>query len=114
MATAGMSANKDVRLNDLDWEILEIMADGNRYTPQHLYDDILENEGAGWTRQRVRHLAENGLVEQVGTSRMYEISNWGQAALDVRDEADEDETPKDFTQRVIKRAERQSGDRADS
>jgi len=95
-------------LNSADWDILEAVADGRRYTQQHLYDDVesLESHSADWIRQRVSHLRDNGLLQKVGTSAMYEISNEGIAALQLREEAGgEIETGVEFAKAVYKRAE---------
>jgi hypothetical protein len=114
MATAETSGNTDVRLNDLDWQLLEVMADGNRYTQQHLYDDIeaLEEHSADWIRQRVSHLYGLGLIQKVGSSRMYVINNTGRAALDVRDQMDADDSPSDLRDRIMDRAAAYSDDAA--
>jgi len=113
MATAKGSSGRDVRLNDLDWELLEIMGDEERYTPQHIYDDVLgaPDFETGWLRQRIRNLAEAGLISKVGTSRMYRINSWGLAALEIRDEY-EDSSPQEFSRMVIQHADRQSSDDA--
>jgi hypothetical protein len=105
MAARSTSEVEQVRLNDLDWELLEILADGRRYTPAYLYNDLdeLSAYDDGWIRQRLGHLRDLGLIERVGTSSMYEISDWGRAALELRDEY-EDTTPKSFAQLVMKRA----------
>lgn len=109
MAVVGMDNNEPVRLNDLDWKILEIMGDRRRYTPAHLYNDVEElgEHGDDWIRRRVMELHDNGLIERVGTSSMYVISNWGIAALELQEEGkiDEDDTPKELTQKLIERAQ---------
>lgn len=101
MATRGTGSRAStVRLNDVDWEILEVMSDGRRYTQQHLYDDVedLDEHSPDWIRQRVSHLHDTGLIEKVGTSRMYVISDYGSAALELRErgEIDDDMTPQEL------------------
>lgn len=100
-----------MRLNELDWQILEVMSDGRRYTQQHLYDDVddLEEHSADWIRQRVSHLSNNGLIENVGTSSMYVISDWGEAALELREEM-EDESPKVMMERIIEHVQSDDAD----
>lgn len=92
----------DVRLNDLDWELLEVMADGRRYTQQHLYDDIpeLDEYSGDWIRKRISHLHDNALIEKVGTSTMYEISEYGEAALELRDDLPDDISPVELGRRI--------------
>lgn len=113
MATARTGGRDSVRLNDLDWKLLEIMSDGKRYTQAHLYNDVeeLDDESADWVRQRVSHLYDQSLIEKVGTSSMYEISELGQAALLVRDDIGEDATPREITDLIMQEATQ--SDRAD-
>lgn len=96
----------DVRLNEPDWDILQVMSDGRRYTQQHLYDDVaeLDDYSSDWIRKRVSHLHDNGLIEKVGSSSMYVISDWGRAALSIREEADDDLSPVEFGKLVRERA----------
>jgi len=93
---------KSVRLNELDWVILEVMADGRRYTQQHLYDDIdkLEEYSSAWIRKRIKHLHDNALIEKVGTSSMYTISEYGLAALRIRDDLPDDISPMEQGKRI--------------
>ena len=108
MGQAAMGNRDSVRLNDLDWGLLEKMADGRRYTQKYLADDVpeFENESYDWIRQRMAHLHEHGLVERVGTSKMYQISSRGRAALQLRDEYEErDMTPLEFGDLVRDRAQ---------
>lgn len=106
MATADSGNRVLVRINDLDWEILGVMEDGRRYTPQHLYADIdeLDEHGDDWIRRRVSSLYDEGLIERVGTSSMYEISDWGLAALDLKEQGDADMPPKELAEEVIRSA----------
>lgn len=102
-----MTNREPVRLNDLDWDILSVMADGKRYTPAYLYNDVgaLEKYGDDWIRQRVRHLHSEGLIERVGSSSMYVVSDWGRAALELEDEYNDEIPPKEFTQRVLEKSQ---------
>jgi len=102
MATAKTS---DVRLNDLDWELLEFMSDGQRYTPAYLYNDVeaLDQYGSDWIRRRIKVLNDNGLIEKVGTSSMYEITPAGHAALDLQEQSDS-LTPQEFGESVFDNA----------
>jgi len=106
MATAEIGNTTPVRINDLDWEILSVMADGRRYTPKHLYADVaeLDEYGDDWIRRRVMELNDKGLVERVGTSSMYRISSWGEAALEIKSEGEADVPPKELTEKVMTRA----------
>lgn len=112
MAMAESPGRDSVRLNDLDWKILQIMSDGKRYTQAYLYNDIdaLEDQSADWVRQRVSHLFEAGLIEKVGTSSMYVISDLGEAALRIQDEIDEDISPRELSDMI--REEARQSDRA--
>jgi len=98
---------QDVRLNDLDWDILEVMSDGRRYTQQYLYDDVaqLDEYSSDWIRKRISHLHDNALIQKVGTSSMYKISEYGRAALEIRDEIPDDIRPVEMGKRVRKQAE---------
>lgn len=100
------SQESDLRLNDLDWEILDVMSDGQRYTQQHLYDDIeqLDDFGDDWIRKRISHLYDNALIDRVGSSAMYTINENGRAALQLRDESDE-VTPVEFGKLVREKAD---------
>lgn len=97
-----MTDRDPVRLNDLDWELLKQMADGERYTQKYLADDVerFEDQSYDWIRQRIVHLHDHGLVERVGTSKMYMISDRGRAALELEDEYSDDLTPREFGDRV--------------
>lgn len=105
MATA--ETETDVKVNDLDWQILSVMSDGRRYTPAYLYNDVAELDGHSkeWIRKRVYHLRDHGLLEQVGSSSMYEITDWGEAALALRKEGADDMPPKEFGEAVRERAQ---------
>ena len=110
MAVSEM-VGREVRLNDVDWMILETLQDGRRYTQNYLaYDlDRFEDQSYGWIRRRVMNLHDSGLVETVGSSAMYEISDRGRAALELRDEADiSDLDPVEFGDMVRERAEERS------
>jgi hypothetical protein len=102
MATAKTGDRKEVRLNNLDWKILGVMSDGRRYTQAYLYNDVeeLEDESADWIRKRVSHLYANSLIEKVGTSSMYVISDLGEAALRIQDDLDQDLTPRQLDERI--------------
>jgi len=106
MATAETDDRTTVRINDLDWQLLQVMADGKRYTPQYLYNDVdeLSEHGDDWIRRRVSHLHDVGLIERVGTSHMYRISDWGEAALSFKSEGKADMPPKELAEEVISRA----------
>lgn len=80
-----------VRLNDVDWLILEVMSDGRRYTQTYLDKDVseLDDVSYDWLRQRISHLHDNGLIEKVGSSSMYVISEYGEAALELRDDIED-------------------------
>lgn len=101
MAMAESGTTPDVRLNDLDWELLSIMADGNRVTPAYLYNDVeaLDEHGADWIRRRIKHLHDHGLIEKVGTSSMYVITPTGRAALALEGRST-DLSPAEFGQEV--------------
>lgn len=107
MAIAKTNARTELRLNDLDWELLSIMADGKRYTPAYLYNDVpeLDQHTGHWIRQRIGHLHEHGLIEKVGTSSMYVITDWGHSALDLRDEISDEDPPQDLMKRIIQHSE---------
>jgi len=106
MATAENQTREPVRINDLDWELLDVMSDGRRYTPQHLYSDVeeLDEHGDDWIRRRVSHLFDEGLIDRVGTSSMYEISDWGEAALDLKESGNANIPPKELAEEVIQNA----------
>lgn len=100
-----------VRLNDVDWAILEVMADGRRYTQGYLYDDVdeLDEFSADWIRKRVSHLRDVGLIGKVGTSTMYTITDYGLAALELRQEyKEEDLKPLEFGEMVREHAAQNS------
>lgn len=102
-AVQNTGEDQDVRVNDVDWDILAVMADGRRYTQAHLYNDVdeLDEYSDDWIRKRVSHLRDVGLIEKVGTSTMYTISDYGLAALDLREEYQEDDlSPVEFGDRV--------------
>jgi len=101
MASTETTNDTPVRINDLDWRILKVMADGRRYTPAHLYRDFDEFDewGNDWVRQRVNNIYEAGLIDRVGTSSMYEINEWGETALENQKEWSELE-PREFHKRV--------------
>jgi len=102
---------REVRLNDVDWMILETLQDGRRYTQSYLANDLdrFENQSYDWIRQRVMNLHDNGLIETVGSSAMYEITDRGRAALELRDEANiSDLEPVEFGDMVRQRAEERS------
>jgi len=82
--------DKPVRLNDVDLDILAVMADGRRYTQQHLYDDVpeLDEYSDDWIRKRISHLHDNALIEKVGSSAMYEITDYGESALELHESGD--------------------------
>lgn len=113
MSVAESNQEATVRLNELDWQLLEIMSDGRRYTPAYLYNDVeaLDEHGDDWIRHRIAHLHDSGLLDSVGSSSMYEISDWGLAALELRDE--NDLAPQEFSKRVMEQAAQSSAD-ADS
>ena len=106
MATVETVMRDEVRPNDLDWEILSVMADGKRYTPAHLYNDVdeLAERGDDYVRRRVRELHDDGLINRVGTSSMYVISDWGEAAVEIRAEGNHEVPPKEFMQLILERA----------
>lgn len=96
-----------VRLNDVDWQILEVMRDGRRYTQTYLDKDIdaLDDVSYDWLRQRVLHLYENGLIEKAGSSSMYEITEYGLAALELRSELEtEDVSPVEVGEKIRRHA----------
>ena len=109
MASVSIAGREKVRLNDLDWQLLEILSDGRRYTPKYLYTDVeeLDDHGEGWIRQRVTHLYELGMLDKVGSSSMYEITPLGRAALDLRDSGSltGDETPRELRVMITERAD---------
>lgn len=97
-----------LRLNRLDWDLLHAMSDGKRYTQQYLYDDVeeLDEYGADWVRQRISHLYQNGLIEKVGTSTMYTISDYGIAALELEENIDEDTPPIEIGKMIREKVEK--------
>lgn len=106
-----MGNRYSVRLNDLDWGLLDQMSDGRRYTQKYLADDVsrFEDQSYDWIRQRIAHLHEHGLVEKVGTSKMYQISDRGRAALELQQEYEENDlTPREFGDKVRERARERS------
>lgn len=109
-AAASKGQDSDVRLNEVDWNILSVMADGRRYTQQHLYDDIeeLDEYSSDWIRKRITHLHDNAMIEKVGSSSMYVITDLGRAALDLRDDVDDDMSPVEFGKQVRARASEMS------
>lgn len=112
MSTAKTGDRDKVRLNDLDWKILEVMSDGRRYTQAHLYNDVdeLEDESADWIRKRVSHLYTNSLIEKVGTSSMYVITDLGMAALRLQDDLDDELTPRQLDERIRSEASQSDTD----
>ena len=96
-----------MKLAPLDWELLDAMADGKRYTQSHFANDLdrFADSDYGYIRQRVRSLHGFGLIQTVGSSQMYEITAYGHAALSLQAEY-EDTTPDPITfgQRVRERA----------
>lgn len=117
MGVSGMTDREPVRLNDLDWELLKQMSDGSRYTQKYLADDVPRFEDASydWIRQRIVHLHDHGLVQRVGTSKMYEISDRGRAALELESDYSDELTPREFGDRVRELAqELDSADASDS
>jgi DNA-binding Lrp family transcriptional regulator len=110
MPVTGM-AHRELRLNDVDWRVLETLQDGRRYTQSHLANDLTEFEDVSydWIRQRVKNLNDNGLIDTVGSSAMYEITDGGHAALELREEVNVDNIkPVDFGDMVRDRAEASS------
>lgn len=108
MAKAENPDRTNLRLYDVDWEILEVMSDCRRYTQQHLYDDVpeLEEHSSDWIRQRISRLHDMGLVQKVGTSAMYEISNDGIAAYQIwLERGDDIEYSGQFAREVYKRGD---------
>lgn len=91
---------RNVRLNSVDWDLLEVMADGRRYTQQYLYDDIeeLDEYSPDWIRKRISHLYDNGLIDKVGSSAMYEISEWGLTALEYKEKINGEMSPREAGQ----------------
>jgi predicted transcriptional regulator len=74
-----------MRLYDpTDFDILNVMSDGRRYTGSYM-GEILNRKGT-YMNSRFRTLSGNGLIEKVGNSTMYEITDLGHAALELRDE----------------------------
>lgn len=67
-----------------DFEILELMSDGKRYTGSYV-GDLLDRKGT-YMNSRFRTLAGHGLIQKVGESTMYTITPLGHAALELRDE----------------------------
>lgn len=98
-----------VRLNYLDWKLLETMSDGRRYTQSYISNDLpeYEDEGYDWIRKRMSNLHGHGLIEKVGTSSMYTISDLGRAALDLQDEYSDEIPPREFGDMVRERANNQ-------
>lgn len=117
MGVPEMGNRDPVRLNDLDWELLDEMADGRRYTQKYLADDVprFDDQSYDWIRQRMSSLYSDGLIERVGTSQMYQISDLGRAALELRDDYDEDDlSPREFGDKVRERAQQNSDSTNDS
>jgi DNA-binding Lrp family transcriptional regulator len=110
MAVPGR-ADREVRLNDVDWMILETLADGRRYTQSYLANDLetFEDHTHDWIRKRVRNLHGSGLIKKVGGSAMYVITARGRAALELREEVDiSDLEPVELGDMVRERAEERS------
>lgn len=117
MGVSGMTDREPVRLNDLDWELLKHMSDGQRYTQKYLADDVgrFDDESYDWIRQRAVHLHDHGLIQRVGSSKMYQISDLGRAALELEGEYSDELTPREFGDRVRNLAqELESADNSDS
>jgi len=103
--------DREVRLNDVDWMILGTLQDGRRYTQSYLANDLdkFEDQSYDWIRQRVKNLHDSGLIETVGSSAMYEITDRGRAALELREEVDiSDLDPVEFGDMVRDQAEERS------
>jgi len=108
--TTTNSQCQDVRLNDVDWKILEVMKDEKRYTQTYLDKDVdeLDDVSYDWLRQRISHLHDNGLIEKVGSSSMYVITKYGHAALELQDEIHgSDLSPVEIGEMVRERAQTQ-------
>jgi len=104
MAASSLSGNPTVRINNLDWQILEVMADGKRYTPSYLGNDVeeLNDYKADYIRRRVTDLYGYGLLKKEGESSMYKINERGETALRLRDEGTiTDETSPNETRKLI-------------
>ena len=113
MSRQNMSDRAPVRLNDLDWKILHQMEDGKRYTQSYIARDLpnFEEDSYDWVRQRVSNLHNHGLIQKVGTSDMYEISDLGEAALQLENEYNSDEiSPREFSDKVREKAAESDAD----
>jgi hypothetical protein len=88
-------------MNEADWRILKLFADGKRHTSGHLNGDFeeLEDISYDYVRQRVNHLYDVALIDKVDTSTMYVINELGRSALELEDEYD-DLSPREFGELV--------------
>ena len=71
-----------------DFEILEAMSDGKRHTAGHL--GILLDRDSTYMSNRLTQLLDYDLVERVKETTMYEITERGKVALDLRSEYSRD------------------------
>jgi RIO-like serine/threonine protein kinase len=96
-------ASQDVRLvQPTDFDILDEMSDGRRYTAS-LLADLLDHR-ARYMSNRIGHLDSYGLITRVRDSTMFEITPKGRAALDMQDDYSH-QTAQEFAQQVNERAE---------
>jgi len=75
--------------NPTDFEILDLMSDGERYTPGYVAECL--DRDSGYMRNRIRELAGNGLIDRVGNSTMYILTQRGRVALELRDQYEHEE-----------------------
>jgi len=78
----------------------------SRVTQSYLSQDCAETEqySSDWIRKRFSTLRDLALIQKVGTSTMYQITAYGQAALDHETDAGE-LTPAEFGEVVRESAE---------
>jgi DNA-binding transcriptional ArsR family regulator len=101
------SKTLDVRLVDpTDFEILERMRDGERYTGEYLAS-LLDKRGQ-YMNNRLASLRSNGLVTRVDDSKMHIITDNGRAALELRERYSHD-TGEEFAALVRERAQELAG-----
>jgi DNA-binding MarR family transcriptional regulator len=88
-----MNTGEDVKLTEpTDFDILEILSEGDRETPKHL-GTLLEFRNA-YMSQRVRQMEDYGLVERIDDSQMFVITELGRVALDLQNQYSHDESRK--------------------
>lgn len=99
-------ASEGVRLvQPTDFDILEEMADRKRYTGSALAQ-LLDHKPR-YMSNRLAHLEDHRLVDRFMDTTMFEITEMGLVALQLRDEYSHD-TSREFEELIDETLERQS------